>query len=160
MSTQFFHGKGSARQYRSQKDPAERTADGILFGSVDEMRAYIALKGVVAPQWLTLQPVFSLLPKHYLQVNGKRTCMRPCTWKADFLIGPPRASDNEGVDARHLVIDIKGMPTDVFKLKLKLFNWCYKCMPFVAKYSTKKARALFLDTVVAHCKTYGYGLGS
>ena len=158
-ANKFFHGKGSARQFRSQKPVEDRTADGVVFHSRDEMLAYCDIKLLVGSQWLTLQPKFELLPKVTVTSRGQTKKQLPTTWSADFLIGPPRASVTDPLDNRHLLIDIKGMTTPAFVLKLKLFQYCYRYLPVVVPYSSKNKKLALLALVRSHVETHGYGKG-
>ena len=155
--SQFFRGKGQGRVWASQKPAESRTADGIVFGSELEMVGYNLIKPLVDPRYLTLQPVFTLLPKFEIMTRGVTEKIRAKTWSADFLIGPPRDSNTSAVDDRHLVVDIKGMPTPQFIVTLKFFKWSYKHIPIIINPSSKKRRQEFVDLVTKHCEAYGYG---
>ncbi len=158
MSTsEFFHGKGAARVYRSQKPVEERTEDGIVFGSVAEMLAYRLIKPEVGDGWLTLQPKFLLLPKCRIITRGQAENCRVMTWSADFMIGPPRPETWSPVDDRYLIIDIKGMPSPVFKHSLRLFKWSYRHLPLIQEFRTKAQKLALLAVVREHVRVYGYG---
>lgn len=86
--------------------------DGVSFASKREARRYGELRlmeraGHIAD--LTLQP------RYPLQVNGKLIC----TYVADFTYFPA------GEGAFRVVEDAKGVRTDVFKIKAKLFHALY-----------------------------------
>lgn len=87
--------------------------DGIIFDSKAESRRYQELKLMEqsgAIRNLKLQPEFELLPA--FEKNGKKH--RAVKYRADF-------SYIEG--NRHIVEDVKGFVTDVYKLKKKLFEY-------------------------------------
>ena len=155
--SQFFRAKGQGRAWSSQKPAALRTVDGIVFGSELEMTGYNLIRPLVADEYLTLQPVFVLLPKFEIHTRGETEKIRAKTWSADFLIGPARTLNTDAVDDRHLIIDIKGMPTPQFTVTLKFFKWCYKHIPLIINPSSKKRKQELVDLVKKHCEAYGYG---
>lgn len=90
--------------------------DGIVFDSKHEAERYAELKllerGRVIKD-LTLQPKFEL-QEGYTSPTGKK--IRPITYIADFMYTE---------DGNTVVEDAKGMKTDVYKLKKKLFEYKY-----------------------------------
>lgn len=93
------------------------TVDGIDFDSIKESVRYKQLKlleraGLIKD--LKLQTKFELQPS--FRKNNKT--IRAITYKADF--------DYLTKDGRHIVEDVKGMETEVFKLKRKMFEYKYK----------------------------------
>ena len=88
---------------------AERTHDGIVFDSKLEMNAYKLLKDYRID--FEYHTVFELQPE--FEFRGER--IRAINYEGDFLIKVP-ARDS-------LVVDVKGMVTDVFKLKQKLLAY-------------------------------------
>ena len=90
--------------------------DGIVFDSRDESLYYEALKDMKTKGLIN---DFELQPKFILQEsfvkNDKK--YRPITYIADF-----RVINNDG---SFYIIDIKGMLTTEFKIKMKLFNYKY-----------------------------------
>jgi len=89
-----------------------RTADGITFDSMAEMRRYLELKmleksGVITH--LELQPKFLLIPK--TEKGG-----RAVYYKADFKYIK---------NGKTVYEDVKGVQTEVYKLKKKLLLWHY-----------------------------------
>ena len=90
--------------------------DGITFDSKDESLYYQALKNMKANG---LIKDFELQPKYLLQEafvkNGKR--YRPINYIADF-----KVINNDG---SFYIVDIKGILTTEFKIKMKLFNYKY-----------------------------------
>ena len=90
--------------------------DNIVFDSKNESLYYEALKDLKEKGSIK---DFELQPKYLLQEafvkNGKR--YRPITYIADF-----RVINNDG---SAYIVDIKGMLTTEFKIKMKLFNYKY-----------------------------------
>lgn len=157
--SQFFRPKGQGRSWASQKTLDQRTADGIVFNSELEMNGYKLIYPLVSPEFLTLQPKFILLPKFTIETRGLKENVRAKTWSADFLIGPPRESDTAPLDDRHMVIDIKGMPTPQFEVTLKFFKWSYRHIPLIINPSSKKRKLELIELIQKHCDKYGYSSG-
>ena len=90
--------------------------DDIVFDSRDESLYYEALKDM---KLNGLIKDFELQPKFILQEAFVKDCKkyRPITYIADF-----RVINNDG---SVYLVDIKGMLTTEFKIKLKLFNYKY-----------------------------------
>ncbi|MGF7108235.1 DUF1064 domain-containing protein [Treponema pedis] len=89
-----------------------RTADGIVFASRSEMKRYQELKmlekaGVISD--LELQPKFLLVPA--TEKGGKAV-----HYVADFAYIK---------DGQKIYEDVKGVQTEVYKLKKKLLLWQY-----------------------------------
>jgi len=89
--------------------------DGIKFDSKKEANRYCELKlfekaGVIRD--LKLQPVFELQPS--FKKNGKT--IRAIKYIADFMYW-----DNE--KQKQVIEDVKGMKTDVYKIKSKMFEY-------------------------------------
>ena len=96
----------------------QTTIDGITFDSRKEAERYIELRllqrvGKISK--LKLQPEYELLPG--FTVDGIRH--RKTVYRADF----EYVDENTG---QMVVEDVKGMKTDVYRLKKKLFAWKYK----------------------------------
>lgn len=92
------------------------TVDGITFDSKREAERYMELRILEKAgeiKNLALQPAFELQPGF---VNAKGKKVRSIVYKADF------AYTENGV---YVVEDVKGMETDVFKLKRKMFDFKY-----------------------------------
>jgi len=90
--------------------------DGITFDSAIEARYYDHLKHQQAQGVVTafeLQPRFVLLPK--FEKNGKK--YREIGYNADFTV--------HYADGHTEVVDIKGMVTQQFGLRKKLFEYRY-----------------------------------
>lgn len=105
-------------KYRNKKTEV----DGIVFDSKMESNYYRYLldekeKGRVVS--IALQPSFELIPR-FLH-NG--CVIRKMVYKADFLVV---YSDESCV-----VIDVKGVKTQVFNLKKKLFHYRYPNLKLV-----------------------------
>lgn len=91
-------------------------ADGITFDSIHERDIYLQLKAAErggAISNLRLQVPFILQEKYV--INGKT--VREIKYVADFVF------ENEDLETE--VWDAKGMKTDVYKLKKKLFECKY-----------------------------------
>lgn len=125
MATPYRHRLRTKAKKTPGENPRVKNAkkvlvDGMWFDSKGESRRYLVLKerflaGVISK--LERQPKFELIP-HLTYVNeaGKtRVSQLAITWRADF-----RYLDSDG---HEVVEDFKGWPTDVFKIKLKLFKW-------------------------------------
>lgn len=100
-----------ARKGYSKYSAKKTVVDGVTFDSKRESERYIELKTLVKAgviRDLELQPKFELQPG--FECKGKK--YRPIIYKADFAY-------MEG--DTYVVEDVKGMETDVFKLKRKLF---------------------------------------
>ena len=119
------------RQYYNYKKPSKYKAqkveiDGILFDSKKEANRYSELKilekaGEIS--CLVLQPSFILIPAQYETVERtgkkgqpikpqKKCIEKQCVYKADFAY-----IDKDG---NKVVEDVKGVRTEVYKIKKKL----------------------------------------
>lgn len=99
-------------KYRAKKTEI----DGIKFDSKKEAKRYIALKELEKKgniEKLTLQPRFLL--QEGFRKNGK--AYRKIEYVADFMYRQ---------DGKLIVEDVKGIKTDVYKLKQKLFEKRYQ----------------------------------
>ena len=100
----------------SKYNNKKTVVDGIVFDSRDESLYYEALKDM---KLKGLIKDYELQSKYLLQEgfvkDGKR--YRPINYIADF-----RVINNDG---SFYVVDIKGMLTTEFKIKMKLFNYKY-----------------------------------
>lgn len=99
------------------KDKSDRTYNGIVFDSVLEMKYYrdVILPGVECGEisHYERQKKYELQPS-YIH-NGNK--IRPIDYKADFFIIYSNGSS--------VVVDIKGCPDGVAKLKRKMFSYRY-----------------------------------
>lgn len=97
------------------------SVDGICFDSRKEADYYCELKilkqaGVVAS--FELQVPFELIPKY--KYKGKT--VRAMKYIADFVV--------KYVDGHTEVVDVKGMRTDVYKIKKKMLLYAYPNIDF------------------------------
>ena len=92
--------------------------NGETFDSVKEYRRFCELllleKGGVISD-LQRQVKYVLIPS---QKEGKKTIERECSYRADFVY-----TDNETGET--VVEDVKGMRTEVYKIKRKLMLWVH-----------------------------------
>lgn len=96
---------------RSKYHARKTTVDGITFDSRKEADRYLVLKGMEddgAIEDLRRQVRYELVPA--FDVDGRH--YRPVYYVADFVYVE---------DGKEVVEDVKGMITDVYKLKSKLF---------------------------------------
>ena len=104
-------------KYNVSSNKDKRTYDGIVFDSAMEMKYY---RDVVLPQAESGSIVHYELQKSY-ELQPKFTyygeSVRAITYVADFYI--------EYANGRTEVIDIKGSPDSVAKLKRKMFWFAY-----------------------------------
>lgn len=99
-------------KYRAKKTEI----DGIKFDSKKEAKRYIALRELEKKgniEKLILQPRFLL--QEGFRKNGK--AYRKIEYVADFMYEQ---------DGKLIIEDVKGMKTDVYKLKQKLFEKRYQ----------------------------------
>lgn len=118
-------------KFNVDKDKAKRMHKGIVFDSQLEMKYY---RDVLCPMVESGEVTkFELQKKYELQSgfikSGKKVL--PITYVADFYV--------EFADGHIEVIDTKGMPDSVAKLKRKLFwfkypNITYRWVTYVKKY--------------------------
>lgn len=99
-------------KYKSRKTKV----DNILFDSIAEANYYNRLKllqkaGEV--RCFEIQPTY-ILQEGYKRGNRK---VQPITYKADFLV--------TYADGRNELIDVKGMKTEVYKMKKKMLEYRY-----------------------------------
>lgn len=96
---------------RSKYHARKTTVDGITFDSRKEADRYLVLKGMEEDgliENLRRQVRYELIPA--FDVDGKH--YRPVFYVADFVYVE---------DGKEIVEDVKGMRTDAYKLKSKLF---------------------------------------
>jgi hypothetical protein len=102
---------------------AERTLNGIRFDSKAEMKRYIELRMLErsgAIEALEMQTEFVLIEGFVHQVHGR---LRPVRYRADFRY-------REVSTGRVIVEDVKGVRTDVYKIKKTLLLWRYPDIDF------------------------------
>ena len=95
--------------------------DGIVFDSKMEARRYMQLKAMLEAGEITdlrLQPEFELIPA-YLH-GGKR--IRKTVYRADFSYYKVKPFPEE---YEYIIEDVKGVETEAFRLKKKLFEWLH-----------------------------------
>lgn len=100
---------------RSKYHAKKTVVDGITFDSKREADRYLVLKGMEADgliEDLRRQVRYELVPA--FDVDGRH--YRPVSYVADFVYVE---------DGKETVEDVKGMRTDVYKLKNKLFAYRY-----------------------------------
>ena len=100
---------------RSKYHAKKTVVDGITFDSKREADRYLVLKGMEedgAIEGLRRQVRYELVPA--FDVDGKH--YRPIYYVADFVYRE---------DGREVVEDVKGMRTDTYRLKSKLFSRRY-----------------------------------
>lgn len=118
-------------KFNVDKDKGKRTFDGIVFDSQLEMKYFrdVVCPGVESGEVARyeLQKKYELQPK--FTHNGKT--IPPITYVADFYI--------EYADGHTEVIDIKGCPDSVARIKRKMFwrvypDVCYRWISYVKKW--------------------------
>ena len=108
---QLENSTSKKSKYGNKKTPRIVNGIEVKFDSIKEARYYDKLylrakAGQITE--LTLQPKYELIPT--IKWNGKT--LRKITYSADF-----RYVEN----GKTYVIDVKGMLTDVYKIKMRLF---------------------------------------
>lgn len=118
-------------KFNVDKNAEKRSCDGIVFDSSLEMKYYRDVLRPLVESGLVKN--YELQKKYILQEGFKRNgkAVLPITYIADFYI--------EYADGHSEVIDIKGCPDNVAKIKRKLFWYCYpdvdyKWIAFVKKF--------------------------
>lgn len=110
-------------KFNVDKDTEKRTCDGIIFDSVLEMRYYRdVLRPLVESGDVVeyeLQKPYELQPK--FMHDGKS--VQPITYVADFFM--------VFKDGREKVVDTKGCPDSVARIKRKLFWYKYPNVDYV-----------------------------
>ncbi len=104
-----------------------------MFASKWESEAYKLLKLLIGKDNFTLQPTYELQPG--FRFEGK--AVRAIKYVGDFLI-----VTNSGEE---LVIDTKGMETDVFRMKEKMFK--FKFNKSIIKLKRKSQLVDFIDNL-------------
>lgn len=117
-------------KFNVDKDKEKRSYDGIVFDSKLEMEYY---RDVLCPKVESGEVTYYELQKYYelqqgFSRNGKKVL--PIIYKADFYI--------EYADGRIEVIDIKGCPDSVAKLKRKMFWLKYPELDYIWLTHSKK----------------------
>lgn len=102
----------------SKKGKADRTVDGIVFMSKKESKRYIELKELDKEgkiKDLELQPRF-VLQTSFIDNEGNKH--RAIEYRADFRYFDKKTKQT-------YVEDVKGMRTDIYKIKKKLLLYSY-----------------------------------
>ena len=120
-------------------DASQRTTNGIVFDSKWESKVYELLSIVVPKGHLHMQKAFVLQDK-FIGPDGKTH--RAISYVSDFVLGPD--FEENCLDPRHVVLDCKGMITDVFKIKEKMFIRRYNTV--IHKVATNKTAGI-MDVV-------------
>ena len=113
---QYMDYLGVKQPKKSKYNNKKVIVDGIKFDSKKEAEYYCQLKLLKQAGRIKdyrLQPRYELQPA--FKKNGKK--YRAITYIADFVI-----TNNDGTTE---VVDIKGVETQVFKIKKKLFEYMY-----------------------------------
>lgn len=113
---EFLNKKSPKPKKKSKYRNVKTTVDGITFDSKKEAEYYCKLKLLKQAGEIKdfgLQQRYELLPT--FRKNG--TTYRSITYVADFVI--------VNLDGTTEVVDIKGVETQVFKIKQKLFEHKY-----------------------------------
>ena len=116
----------------------ECTINGYKFDSLEEGRFYVYLleqqrNGFIKE--FKNQVKFNLMPAYLNKFTNKK--VRPIDYIADFVI-----TQTNGVKE---AIDVKGMETDVFKIKAKLFGSVYPNMKLTCYQWTEKYGSKWID---------------
>lgn len=109
---------------RSKYNARRTTIDGVEFDSQAEAARYVELRlllnaGIISN--LELQPKYVLVAKFTTRSGEK---IRELSYVADF-----RYVD--GPTGKTIVEDVKGMKTEVYKIKKKLLLWRYPDINFI-----------------------------
>ena len=122
--------------------PEERTAFGITFDSKIEMNAYKLLQTHNID--FTYHPVYELQPK--FELDGVKH--RAVAYEGDFLL--------KRSDGTTILVDVKGVLTDMFKLKQKILAYQQKIPIYCVKTLDKLMLLLAEQGFLGHqtiCKT-------
>ena len=113
--------------FRTSKYNAKKVEiDGIKFDSKAEGEFYLHLKQQVTErQILGFERQKRMLLQEGFSVEGVKGKIRPIFYVVDFIV-----TENDGTLT---YVDVKGMETDVFKLKKKLFMKRYNTALLKAK---------------------------
>lgn len=112
----------STRKRHQKYNNTKKEYDGIMFDSKKEMYMYIALK-----KWeeegritnLELQKTYELQPRFSIRKGKELRINRPITYTPDFVFF-------DKLEGRVRVLDAKGMKTETYKLKKKLFEYKFR----------------------------------
>jgi len=114
LSNPITEEKQKQSKYKNKKV----VIDGIKFDSQKEANRYVELKLMEDTDYikdLELQKKFELIPKY--EINGRK--VRAMNYICDFYY-------YDVLNKKYIVEDVKGMKTQVYKLKKKMFEYKYK----------------------------------
>jgi hypothetical protein len=97
-----------------------KSAEGIVFDSALEARAYLILKA-----WESFNLLFGLEPQPKFTLQEKQPGMRSIVYVGDFRFRIPKTetiSDRSFHCMVDTVVDVKGVRTQAFRIKEKLFR--------------------------------------
>lgn len=109
-----LYGRKKGARIRVKEDPAQRTADGIVFHSRHEMNVYLQFAGLLRARTIIDLQRQVPFPIRVTDPNGKLVDV--FKWIADFVV-----TDRDRVS----IIDAKGYATETYKLKKKLVEAQY-----------------------------------
>ena len=108
------------RNFKSKFKNKKVKLDGYTFDSIAEAKHYQH----------TLKPKFEAGEISHLEVHPRIVCMvngvKVCTYIADFSYIDQEEPTPQGAVGCLVYEDVKGFKTDVYKLKKKLVEACYK----------------------------------
>lgn len=112
----------STRKRHQKYNNTKTEYDGIMFDSKKELYMYVALK-----KWLDegrienleLQKTYELQPRFSIRKGKELRINRPITYTPDFVFF-------DKLEGRVRVLDAKGMKTETYKLKKKLFEYKFR----------------------------------
>jgi hypothetical protein len=107
--------KKKAPSRKGKYNAAGLRIDGIFFHSKAEGERYVQLKALLADgtiERLMLQPSFDCV------VNNSKVCQYRADFEYDIV-------DERGSVIRTVIEDVKGMRTDIYKIKKKLVEACF-----------------------------------
>lgn len=121
--TASFAVKKFGRYKVSHKD--DRTYAGIVFDSKWEMEVFKLLKQFAPNNYFVHRQVAFVLQPKFKSADGK--AVREISYIADFVLCESEQPPTEiPLPTSCIVIDAKGHITDIFKIKNKMFMYCYK----------------------------------
>ena len=127
---------------------ADRTHEGVVFGSRLEMNIYIELARLFPDTHIHRQFAFELLPAFEDSAGRKRQAV---TYVADFVISSRIPSSVDKLAPDQFVIDAKGMPTPIFMLKEKWFAYHFGTVIIAVKSVRELYATLLAAKLIAPC---------
>ena len=109
-------------KFNVDSDKSKRTFDGVVFDSEGEMKMYrdFLLPALNDGLLQSIERQKTYVLQEGFRYGGERVA--PITYKADFVI--------KGKCGQTIVLDFKGMPDNVAKIKRKMFWQRYQEIPF------------------------------